>query len=145
MRLGTTFLGAIGCLYSAACAGPTAHADHWEYRVVEAHAFYGLTSAEALGDAIQKGELLERMVVAHNRWAADGWDLSPEVGKLGAGRLLLRRRGSNPEPFEVRFVMQKELEQVSLAVAQDRIDELVRQGWVLARSNDAWLEFHRVR
>lgn len=134
-----------GCLLLASCAGPAARADDWEYRVVDTVAFYGLESAAALSEVFLKGELLDHQIAAQNRWAADGWDFAPEMGKLGEHRLLLRRRASHREPFEVLLVTQKELAVASLEVAQDRINQLVRQGWALARSNDLWLEFHRSR
>lgn len=145
LRATSIALAASGLLLAGACAGSSAHSSDSEYRVVDAHVFYGLESAAALADRMERGEFLDLTLEARNRWAADGWDLSPEFGELGDSRFLLRRSRGAPAPFEVLFVLQKDLARMSVAEAQDRIDQLVRQGWRIASSNALMLEFRRAR
>ena len=88
---------------------------------------------------------MDHLSAAKNRWGAKGWDVAPECGEVGEGRLLLRRSRSNPAAFEVRFVMQKELCPASAEGAQDLINQLVLDGWSLKRGDALALEFHRTR
>lgn len=140
MRLVTLL---VGVLFSVSCVGPAALPGDWEYRVLDSHDYYGLESAEELS-AVALGEgFLDHLVPAMRRWAAEGWYLVPS--ELAGGRLLLRRARSNPTPFEVQCVMQKELAEASAATVQARINQLIHDGWTLAADNALWLEFRRYR
>ncbi len=113
--------------------------------MIDAHDYYGFGAAEDMHRAFVEGKLMEHLIVAKNRWGAEGWDFVPERGELGENRLLLRRNRSNAAAFEVQFVMQQELGRAPVESVQGRINQLVRDGWTLERCNSLYLEFHRAR
>ena len=142
MRLTTTL---IASMISVSCACPATTPNPWEYRVLDTHDYYGFDSAEDWQAAFLRGELMDRLSAAKNRWGAEGWDVAPELGELGKNRLLLRRNPSTPAAFEVQFVMQQELGQAPVESVQGRINQLIRDGWTLKHGCSVYLEFHRGR
>ena len=141
MRFPLILLAYLSCL---SCVGPAVKSGEWEYRVLAVPEYYGCESASAFDELMSKQTDIWAVALdAMNRWAAAGWEHVPgEADTLGYC-VLMRRNRASPAPFEVRWLMQKDLEASTAVSVRTRIDDLIREGWFPGESTETFAEFRR--